>query len=222
MKIILIISVLIISVKCGLLDDLVTNEQKSSLTNLLGKKPKTTENEKTEYHQGVLVKVKETLENGTKIIIDALGNVIRINPKDDKEVPKAENPEPTTNKPIKDAEIGKDEGNKTVDKKPDVPSPNVTIEEAQKNSNETALKTEDELKNKTIPQENDVNTKDGNKGVDDVKNSTEVNKVTDKDKLCTDEKSCNKVAVTTKMAFTGDECPTGKIRAADETCVDEE
>uniref|UniRef100_A0A2H1WKL1 SFRICE_027628 n=1 Tax=Spodoptera frugiperda TaxID=7108 RepID=A0A2H1WKL1_SPOFR len=180
-------------------------------------KPKA-ENEKTEYHQGVLVRVKETLENGTKIIIDALGNVIRINPKEDKEIPKAEKPELTTKVPIKDNEIGKDEVNKTVDKKPETPTSNATAEDTQKNLNATASKTEEELKNKTVPQETEVKTTDDSKAVVDGKNATAPNKVPGDDKLCTDEKPCNKVKIVSKMALKGDECPQGKSRADDGTC----
>ncbi|CAH0696439.1 unnamed protein product [Spodoptera exigua] len=215
MKITLIISVLIISAKCGLLDDLVTDEQKASLNNLLGKTPKP-DAEKTEYHQGMLVKVKETLENGTKIIIDALRNVIKINPKESKEIPKTGNTELTTKKPITGAETGKDEANKTIDNNPDKPTTNATTEEAQKDLNETASKTEDQPKNNTL------STKDDGKVTDNAKNKTGANNAADgDDKLCTDDKPCDKVVTVTRTSFKGDECPAGKDRADDGTCVEE-
>ena len=206
MKSFILIFVLIVSSECGLLDDVLSsNDQKSKSAA-----------ERKEYRQGVLLKVGETLKNGTKIVIDALGNIIKIHPDGREEITDAKgNPVPSTNSSIKDNEIvGKDDVKKPDDPKQELPTTSstekVTVEPP---------KTDENL-NKTLPEPN-VDKKDADPA-SDVKKAADTPKIDENTgKDCTDvnDKAC--VVVANRTALKGDECPKGKSRADDGTCANE-
>ncbi|PZC76730.1 hypothetical protein B5X24_HaOG204174 [Helicoverpa armigera] len=202
MKLLLIILILIATSECGLIDDLVPSKDKAQgLTNLLKNKPKSD-------NEGVIMKVRETLENGTKIVIDALGNVIRIHPKDGEDTSK------TYEEIVGNKEISKTNNTAAEENKVD--------SDLKLNQNETTPKIDD----KTAENKNDTSKTDTKDKIKETGNlnatepSADEGKI-DKNMNCTtvDDKSCN-VTIATRTSLSGDACPPGKKRADDKTCVD--
>uniref|UniRef100_A0A2A4J7W3 Uncharacterized protein n=1 Tax=Heliothis virescens TaxID=7102 RepID=A0A2A4J7W3_HELVI len=205
MKLLFIILVIIATSECGLIDDLIPSKEKAqSLTGLLNNKPR-------KENDGVVMKVRETLENGTKIVIDALGNIIKINPKDDED-----------NSEINQVTVGNNKINETAAAPQAIT--NTTTEknnDIKLNQNETS-----KVEDKTPENKNETSKTDGKENIKDtgILNATEPSvdegKV-DNNKNCTapDVKSCN-VTLTTRTSLSGDACPPGKKRADDNTCVD--
>lgn len=151
MKSFIIIFVLIVSTECGLLDDLVVS--KDQKTKSAGEK-----------NQGALIKVRQTLENGTKIVIDALGNIIKNSPEENDE---SHNSKAELEAPKKDNEvIKKDKISKPVD--PKVSPPNTTEKV------EIEKPKIDENQNKTLPIESNAETKDA---ADNVKDAADTPKI---------------------------------------------
>uniref|UniRef100_A0A2A4J961 Uncharacterized protein n=1 Tax=Heliothis virescens TaxID=7102 RepID=A0A2A4J961_HELVI len=206
MKLLLIILVIIATSECGLIDDLVPSKEKAqSLTGLLNNKPR-------KENDGVVMKVRETLENGTKIVIDALGNIIKINPKDGEENSEIDQGTIGNNEVIETAAAPQAITNTTTEKNNDI----------KLNQNETTSKVED----KTPENKNETSKTDGKENIKDtgILNATEPS--VDEGKVnnnmnCTaaDVKPCN-VTLTTRTSLSGDACPPGKERADDNTCVD--
>ncbi|XP_047035499.1 caldesmon-like [Helicoverpa zea] len=184
-------------------NDLVPSKDKAQgLTNLLKNKPKSD-------NEGVIMKVRETLENGTKIVIDALGNVIRIHPEDGEDNSK------TYEEIVGNKEISKTNNTAAEENKAD---PN----DLKLNQNEKNAKIDDkttENKNETLKTDPKDKIKDtGN--LNATEPSADEGKV-DKNRNCTtvDNKACN-VTIATRTSLSGDACPPGKKRADDKTCVD--
>lgn len=207
MKSFLLMFVLIVSSECGLLDDVLSSKDQKSKS----------ESDRKEYRQGVLLKVGETLKNGTKIVIDALGNIIKIHPDGKEEIIDSKgNPQSPSNNPVKDNEIvRKDDENKPALPKQELPK-NDTADKVKVEP----PKTDDNL-NKTLTTKPDVDTKDAAKAGDvkDAPNTPKIDENTVKNCEVTNDEACMKVANRTFLK--GDECPTGKSRADDGTCVPE-
>ncbi|KAJ8710533.1 hypothetical protein PYW08_009048 [Mythimna loreyi] len=132
MKPFIIIFVLIVSTECGLLDDLVSSKAKTG-----------TESNPTENRQGVLLKVGETLKNGTKVVIDALGNVIKISPKENEDNTKSKGQQESSKAT---EEIVKKEEESKADPKTDLPTSTEKVknEATKPDSSKTDLPTSTE------------------------------------------------------------------------------
>lgn len=200
MKPFILIFVLIVSSECGLLDDLVS---------LKDEKPKSgVESNRTEYRQGVLIKVRETLKNGTKIVIDALGNVIKISPKENEE---NTNEKGTPESPKGTEEVvTKDEASEP-DPKADLPTSTEKIEAPKV----------DESTNQTLSSEEIFIRKEAAGNVNNSSETPNPDGNTSNNCTNTDGTECKMEFVVTKSAFKGDECPSGKRKADDGTCVEE-
>lgn len=222
------------SSECGLLKDLLI--------------PVTEKPSQKEHHQEILTKVVETLDNGTTIIIDALGNVIHINPsKNNEESAKTKGTfETTTKSPSNATEVvKKDELSKSTETKPDlnnngtekvkVVALNFTKDQNQTTSEIEQLKPKtEEIKENTLPTETNkgISNTTSNINNGDAKNITESGKVdnqstgvgqncTETDHRCGDVKKVVS-KIDDRMLFDGDKCPNGKDRAADGICVEVE